>query len=374
MPDGLLSALQHPLAQARGLPAEAYTDPGFFRREQARLWARSWVAVGAASDVATPGDVLPLTLAGQPVFLARGQDGILRAFHNVCTHRGLLLVEEAGREKLLRCPYHAWAFDLEGGLRATPHFGGIGCHTLEGFDPADHGLKPIRLAQWNDLVFLDLSGDAEPFEAHAAPLVARWADYDFAATRPAGRMDFEIAANWKLLVENFCDTYHLPFIHPQVNEYSKAEDHYDVIDGTIVGTGNRTATREGAPVLLPPFPGLSPEKARLGEFLTLFPNVLIFLMPDHYFTVTVTPLDEGHSTERLDFHFVGEGATAPQYAARRQELYDLWAELNRQDITIVERLQKGRVSRGFDGGCFSPALEAPIHHVQTLVARMMEKA
>lgn len=374
MSRSLLAPLEKPLVEATGLPAEAYTDAGFFRREQDLVWARSWVAVATASDVAAPGDLLPLTLAGQPVLLVRGQDGALRAFHNVCTHRGLLLVEEKGREKLLRCPYHAWAFDLEGGLRATPHVGGIGCHTLEGFDAAEHGLRPIALAQWADLVFLNLSGTAGAFEAHIGPLTARWADYDFAALRPAARLHFDIAANWKLLVENFCDTYHLPFIHPQVNEYSKAEDHYDVIEGDIVGTGNRTAVREGAARVLPLFPGLTGERARLGEFLTLFPNVLVFLMPDHYFTVTVTPVDESHSREQLDFYFVGEAASAPECAEARQALYDLWTELNRQDIAIVERLQKGRVSRGFDGGCFAPALEAPIHHVQRLVARLMETA
>lgn len=369
----LLRDLQRPLAEAVGLPSEAYTDPAFFTRERERL-ARTWVAVAAASDVPKPGDLLPLEVGGQPVLLVRGQDGEIRAFHNVCTHRGLQLVEAAGNQRLLRCPYHAWAFDLEGQLRATPHFGGIDCHTLDGFDPAAHGLKPIRLALWFDLILLNLSGGAPDFATHAAPLLERWQAYDLGAARHAARLDFTVAANWKLLVENFCDTYHLPFIHPQVNEYSKAEDHYDVIEGNMVGTGNRTATREGAPESLPPFPGLPAALRRTGEFLTLFPNVLIFLMPDHYFTVTVTPLEAGRSHERLDFYFVGAAATDEAHAVRRAEVLDLWAELNRQDIAIVERLQRGRVSRAFEGGCFTPALEAPIHHVQSLVAEMMAGA
>ncbi|PWR21881.1 aromatic ring-hydroxylating oxygenase subunit alpha [Zavarzinia compransoris] len=368
----LLRDLQRPLVQAIGLPSEAYTDEGFFARERERLLARTWVAVATASDLTRPGDLLPLTVAGQPVLLVHGQDGAIRAFHNVCTHRGLQLVEEAGNQRLLRCPYHAWAFDLEGRLRATPHFGGIDCHALDGFEPGRHGLRPVRLARWHDLILLDLSGEAPDFAGHAAPLAARWQAYDFGALRHGARLDFTVAANWKLLVENFCDTYHLPFIHPQVNEYSKAEDHYDVIDGMVVGTGNRTAARDGAPEILPRFPGLPAALARTGEFLALFPNTLIFLMPDHYFTVTVTPIDAGHSHERLDFYFVGEAATDAAHAARRAEVLALWAELNRQDIAIVERLHRGRVSRAFEGGCFTPALEAPLHHVQSLVAQMMD--
>ncbi len=370
--NSLLSRLDRPLVEARGLPFDAYTDAGFAQTEQARVLARTWLAVAVGADIPKPGDALPVEAAGQPIVVVRGRDGIIRAFHNVCMHRGLKLVESACNGQLLRCPYHSWAFDLEGRLRATPFFGGMDSNEVPGFDPAAHGLRPVRLALWHDLILVNLSGDAPDFADYVRPLTERWAPYDFSGTVHTKHVEFEIAANWKLIVENFCDTYHLPFVHPQVNEYSKAEDHYDVIDGFVVGTGNRTAAREAAAAdALPSFPGLPESLARSGEFLALFPNTLIFLMPDHYFTVTVTPVDHGRSVERLDFYFPAGGAADPRFAARREALYTLWCDLNVQDIEMVERLQRGRVSRAFDGGCFSPALEAPIHHVQSLVARLM---
>ncbi|RJF87133.1 aromatic ring-hydroxylating dioxygenase subunit alpha [Oleomonas cavernae] len=374
-PSSLLARLDRPLVEAQGLPADAYTGPAFAAVERDRVLARSWLAVAVGADLPQPGDALPVDAVGQPIVLVRGRDGTIRAFHNVCMHRGLKLVEAACHGQLLRCPYHSWAYDLEGALRATPFFGGMASHEVRGFDPAANGLKPVRLARWHDLILVNLSGDAPDFGDYAAALYRRWQAYDFAAASHTRQVEFEVAANWKLIVENFCDTYHLPFVHPQVNEYSKAEDHYDVIDGFVVGTGNLTAARdEPGAEALPRFPGLPESLARSGEFLALFPNTLIFLMPDHYFTVTVTPVDHGRSIERLDFYFPGEGATAERFGPRREALYALWGDLNVQDIGMVERLQRGRVSRAFEGGCFSPALEAPIHHVQSLVARLMEDA
>ena len=159
-----------------GLPAMAYTSAKFLKQERETLFAHYWVCVGLASDVPNPGDVYPTDLAGMPIVLVRGdRQGTLRAFHNICSHRGLELVNQpCNVQGNLRCPYHSWAYKLDGSLKSTPHFGGYYKDSYEGFDRQSKGLQSIRCDQWLDLVFVNLSGDAPPLEEYLAPVIDRW--------------------------------------------------------------------------------------------------------------------------------------------------------------------------------------------------------
>ena len=174
-----MSRVEQPIGEASGLPNEAYVSEAFGRFERDAVLARGWVAIGSGRQVAEPGDLHPITLMGLPLLLARDRSGTLRVFHNVCSHRGMELVgaPQSG-QSLIRCPYHAWAYDLGGALKATPMIGGPGAHSCPGFDKGRHGLKEVRSAVWCDTVFVDLSGSA-PFEAFIAPLAERWSGFGF---------------------------------------------------------------------------------------------------------------------------------------------------------------------------------------------------
>ena len=153
---------------ARGLPAAAYTDEAFWKLECDTLLSQHWVSAGFAHELADPGDVVPVSVAGKPVLLLRNQQDEIAAFHNVCRHRCLKLIDQARNVgKRIRCPYHAWAYDLDGRLCASPHFGGFKRHRPDGFDPAEHGLQPVRVAVWHDWIFVNLGGNAPPFEDYA---------------------------------------------------------------------------------------------------------------------------------------------------------------------------------------------------------------
>jgi choline monooxygenase len=369
-----VASLELPMSQARGLPNEVYTSEAFAKLESERLFGRGWTAVASASDLPQPGDMLPFQIGGRPFVLVRNRAREVRGFHNVCSHRGLQLVDKPchGRA-VIRCPYHSWAYDLDGALRATPDLGGPREPRVEGMEPARLGLRPVAIHCWHDIVYADVSGQAPPFEEFARPLMVRFAAYDLSVLKRAARIDWEIEANWKLVLENFVESYHLSFIHPQVDEYSRAEDHYDIIDGPVCGSGNLTAiTAEAAAGPLPKFPKLPPDLTRAGQFVALFPNTLIFLMPDSMLVILVEPLSATRVREQLLFYFIGEGASDPTFEDIRRRQIEAWRHLNSQDTPMVERLQIGRRSSAFAGGVFSPYWDKPTVHVQKLIAKAMK--
>jgi choline monooxygenase len=230
--------------EMKGLSNRFYTDTAHFEFERDELFAKTWACVGFGSDVPAPGDLVPVSLLGIPLILLRDRQGRLKVFHNVCSHRGMTLVDRPARcDTVIRCPYHSWAYDLDGALKATPKFGGPDSNNLNGFDRSAHGLREVRSAVWFDTVFVDLSGRASSFDDHMRPLHGRWGMFDETLIRHSGKdssLKLSVNCNWKLAVENYCESYHLPWVHPGLNSYSRLEDHYNIIqDGAFAGQGSR---------------------------------------------------------------------------------------------------------------------------------------
>ncbi len=358
-------------ANAVGLPNALYTDPAALALERARIFHASWLAIGHAADLPQPGGQFPVLAAGVPIVLVRGRDGVLRAFHNVCGHRGVKLVDAPCQGKpTLLCPYHGWAYDLTGALRATPDFGGYGERTAPGFDPKSQSLRPVRLAEaFGGLLFVNLSGTAPAFAGWAAPLLDRWRAYDFAKLRHARTETCTVDANWKLAAENFCDTLHLDWVHPQVAGYSKPADHFDIFAAPAYGTGSyNVLSPDPRAHAFVPFPNLPPELANRGEFIFLYPSILIFLLPNQLFSIILDPLAPDRTAERLDFAFTATPESASVAAARTWWI-DGWRHLNQQDFGVLRRLQEGRASPAFAGGCFSAKMDLVPLEVQRRVAQ-----
>ncbi len=342
----------------------AYTDPAFFRAELDRLWGKSWVCLGFAHEVPEPGHVHPVSLGGKPLLLVRDHAGTLRVFWNVCRHRGMQLVSAPERlAGVIRCPYHSWCYALEGALKVTPHVGGPGLNIDPAIDRAVLGLVPVRTAEWLGCVFVDLSGAAPSFAEHVAPLARRWADF---ADRPlhAGGTDcsfaLEVGTNWKLAVENYCESYHLPWVHPGLNSYSRLEDHYTIIEAGFAGQG----TLAYRPLLaadggrLPAFTGLPETWTEGAEYVALYPNLLLGVHKDHTFALRLEPLAADRTREHVAIWFADPAALQPQHAGLRQRLAALWREVFEEDIGVVEGMQQGRHADAFDGGVFSPVMDA----------------
>ncbi len=360
-----------------GLPAEAYTSARYLKQERATVFSQYWVCVGLASDIPQSGDVYPTEVAGMPIVLVRYRAGTLRAFHNICSHRGLQLVSQpCNVQGNLRCPYHAWAYRLDGQLKSTPHFGGYYNHSYDGFDQNSKGLSPIRCDQWLDLVFVNLSGDAPPLQDYLKPVVDRWASYDLSQLRREPRqVTLQCNANWKLAVENFSESYHLSWVHPALNACSRMEDHFGFDVGNIhVGQGSllyKSGEIEGRS--LPTFPNLAAhQKQTVAEYVTVFPNLMLGVHPDYFLVFTVNPLSPSRTHERMTFYFVGDAAMTPENQPLRHLPMDLWQDTNDEDIAMIERMQIGRKSPRFDGGCFSPELEQTVYRFQQVIAKAVE--
>ena len=212
-----LSSLIKDKKIANGLPSVAYTDEKFLALESDTVFAKNWAFVGFVHELVKPGDVLPIELAGKPLLLVKNIKGEIVAFHNVCRHRCLKLVDQPKNTgKLIRCPYHSWTYDLDGNLIASPHFGGTGKHKPNGFEPRKHGLESVRTKVWHDWIFVNLNKKAPPFEKYVKKFSRQLNDIDLEKIKPVATLDFgEISTNWKFLVENYIEPYHVQFVHPK---------------------------------------------------------------------------------------------------------------------------------------------------------------
>jgi len=367
-------AVDQPIEHAVGMPNEVYTSPDFFALEREVLFAPGWTCVGFASDLPEPGDARPVNLLGVPLFAMRDAAGAINLFHNVCSHRGHPLVESPRRiGTRLQCPYHAWSYDFDGRLRATPSIGGPHVNEVAGFDKRDHGLKRVRSATWLDLVFVNLSGNAPPLEDTLAPVTERWRDYDLTAFASAPRgeiIEFDVKTNWKLAIENYLEAYHLPWVHPELNRYSRLEDHYIIVEDGYAGQGSTVydPTRVDGPAL-PRLSGLSEYRARHSEYLALYPSLMLGVHADHFFAVVLEATEPGRVRERIAIYYVGDAATADAFAPTRASVVTGWRSIFAEDIDVVEALQRGRNSPAFDGGHFSPVFDTPTHHFHRWVTR-----
>ena len=199
-----------------GLPNDCYTSAAWLALENKQLFSRTWMLAGFCHDIPDAGDVKPVTVGGLQLILVRDDQGEVRVFHNVCRHRGAMLLDQPCRgRKLITCPYHAWSYAFDGTLKSRPHFFGGDKHDRQPGPDAPR-LVAVRHTLWHDLIFVDLAGDAVDFEQHFAPLTNRTSQYDFTALRYAETLDFDIKGNWKLVYENYCDPYHVPTLHPRL--------------------------------------------------------------------------------------------------------------------------------------------------------------
>ncbi len=355
----LLESFLEETEPRRGLPAAAYRDQEFWNVECRSVFARNWVCIGFAHEMKEAGDAVPVTVAGQPLLMVRNGAGEINAFHNVCRHRCLTLVDKPGNVgKLIRCPYHAWAYDLNGTLRASPHFGGAGQQEAKGFDRSRNGLAPVRTHVWQDWIFVNVNGEASPFEDYAGSLMERLGGVDWQNVDCIGTLDFgEISTNWKFIMENFIEPYHVQFVHSSTTD-QPLSDHYTIIDGNCMGSA----------VDLDEEVGTSGSLAVSSRYLALYPNFILGrYFPDQLGVYLNIPTGPGTMNQKRGLYMTGGRQLG---SGEIEGLKRLWWDVHKEDHEMVERLQAGRASPVSDtGGILSPVWEDSVHAFQSLVAR-----
>ena len=382
------AATRRPVELAQTLTPEAYTSDAFFAVERERVFATSWVAVGCSDQVRESGDVLVTEVAGRSIFVVRNKDGRLRAFYNACRHRGtqLLHPDECRVKRFIRCPYHSWAYDLDGRCVGTPLFSGsevppdqqavFDMEDVKEFDRADYGLLKVAVDSWGPLIFVNLDTDPAPLSGDLGDLPARTAGHRLDEWEIARVADYEIAANYKLVGENFMEYYHLPWVHPGLVKVSPIEAHYRW-QGSGMYSGFCTTpiaqdTEDGGwGSGLPPIGGLNASDAVSARFAWLFPNVAVNILPNHVFIILARAASPRKTFETTYLLTHPEATAAPDSEQGVEQLARFWDSVNREDVEIVERVQRGLDSTPFPGGRLCYRFEEPLHRFQNMVVDRM---
>ena len=349
-----------------GLPAFVYTDDAFRQLENDTLFRQNWVFVGFAHELDMPGDVYPISVAGMPFFLLKNEDDEITAFHNVCRHRCLKLVDEATNcGTLIQCPYHSWVYDLKGSLKAAPFFGGKDRAPPENFSLEENGLVSVRCETWHDWVFINIDGNAEPIEEFVAPLERQLKGLPLDQIKPVATLDFgSIKTNWKALMENFIEPYHVQFVHKTTTSQPLI-DHYTVIQDHCLGSACDIEEKPGV--------DKSATLAVTSQFLTLFPNfVMGTYAPDQIGIHLNIPVATGETRQRRVIYVHKDSQMS---RSEIEQTKNLWYDVHKEDHEICERLQQGRHSDvAGNGGLLSPHWEDSVRRFQELVAESVSPA
>jgi phenylpropionate dioxygenase-like ring-hydroxylating dioxygenase large terminal subunit len=237
----------------------------------------------------------------------------------------------------------------------------------------DLGLVRIRSHIWRDVIFVNVDGKADDFESVHANLLERWKEFDTPMHHGGDVSSFKlnVSTNWKLAVENYCESYHLPWIHPGLNSYSRLEDHYNIeLRDSYSGQGTlvyRQLTGENGEAF-PDFNGLSDKWDCGAEYIALYPNVLLGVQRDHSFAIVLEPVDCGNTVEHIELYYASSVDSTPELQELRAANASLWKTVFEEDIFVVEGMQRGRHGELFDGGRFSPAMDGPTHNFHHWVA------
>ncbi|WP_018548935.1 aromatic ring-hydroxylating oxygenase subunit alpha [Streptomyces sp. LaPpAH-108] len=337
------------------LPGGHYTDPEIFRREQAALFESLWMCVVRAADLDRPGAFRTVQVGRESVVVTRSRTGELRAFLNVCRHRGArLCVEESGQvRRNLQCPYHAWTYDLEGRLIAAPNL-----VKMPDVDRDRYGLVKVALREWLGYAWVCLADDPPSFEdtvVHAAVerLGDRAAVEHYGTERLAlgKRVTYDVKANWKLIVENFMECYHCATIHPELTEVLPefAEGYaaqYYVGHGAEFGTGIEGFTVDGS-AGFGKLPEVSADQDRRYYAITVKPTVFVNLVPDHVILHRMFPLAEDRTVVECDWLYAPEVVASGADISKSVELFH---RVNEQDFAACERTQPAMSSRAYRAG------------------------
>jgi len=333
------------------LPGRDYHAREVYALERDAVFASSWMCVGRAEQLPEPGDYLTAEVAGETPIVIRGEDGALRAFANTCRHRGTMLLEGSGSvRRVIKCPYHAWTYALDGSLAGSPNV-----HRDDGIDPDEMGLWPIRLAEWEGFVFLNLDGQAPPLGEVVAtqpdsPL--ELARYAVGELRVGGRREYDVAANWKVVVENYHECLHCPTVHPELVKivplYRSGEVEEDgQLLGNSMGHGLTSFTASGLSTL-PTLPGLDEVDEHTFYGVYLFPNLILNYHSETVNAVTIVPVAPDRTRVISEFLFRPETIAADGFdPSEVVEFRDLVAL---QDWHVCELVQRGVSSRFYAEG------------------------
>jgi choline monooxygenase len=344
-----------PIERAATLPAAWYLDPHLHALERERVFFRGWQPVGHLGEVAAPGAFFTVDLLGEPLVVVRGDDGGLRAFYNVCRHRGAVVARGCGVARSLNCPYHGWVYGLDGRLcGGPPEFEGV-----EGFEKGKNGLAPVRVETFGPFVFVSLDPAAPPLLEALGDVPARTAADRLGERAFAGRRVYEVACNWKVYIDNYLEAYHVPHVHPSLNAVLDYQNYVTEPLGPRVlqTTGARAGDVDAR------FATYAPAGSR-ACYWWVFPGFLLNVYANSMSGNYIRPLGPDRTLCVFDFFFARQEGVEASIAASD--------EVQREDMKICEAVQAGLRSRSYQQGRYSVARENGLRHFHVLLARALQ--
>jgi len=343
----------------RSLPSAWYRTDSVFSVEKERIFCREWIAACRAEELPKPGDHRIVDVLGESIILVRNREGELRAFYNVCRHRGSRLCGTATARtggltagRMIVCPYHQWSYDLNGALVSAPHLNGAA-----GFAKSDYALYPVAVDTWGGFVFLNLTPqEARPLAAQLGDVPEILRRYPLADLRIGATLEYEVAANWKILSENYNECYHCGGVHPELCAVVPAfKDgggaNLDWQRGVPHRDGAYTFTRQGT-TRRRPFPGLNADEQVRHKGALLYPNLWVSLACDHAAVFILRPRGPGRTD--VTCHFLFEPHELDKADFDGSDTVDFWDLVNRQDWTVCESVQQGISARVHHQGYYAP--------------------
>lgn len=340
-----------PIERAETIPAAWYLDSLFYELDKELLFERSWHFVGHISQLTHPGSFIVTTIGNESILIVKDTEGQIRAFFNVCRHRGgPLEMEACGTVAMLQCKYHGWTYKLDGSLRGVPRF-----NRVDLFDRKDYGLVEVRLECWEGLVFVSLGSTVGSLVEKLSGIRERIYPMQLNTLQFYRRETYEIACNWKVYVDNYLEGYHLPFVHPElctvldIKKYiTETNGHYSLQYSPITDEENVYTSNGGA-----------------AFYYHVFPNFMLNILPGRLQTNVILP--QGPSKTLVIFDYYFEDVTSDE--ARRHIEGDIAFsdQVQKEDILICEQVQRGLQSRAYDRGRFSVECEEGVYHFQSLL-------
>jgi phenylpropionate dioxygenase-like ring-hydroxylating dioxygenase large terminal subunit len=358
-------------SEARTFPAEMYTDPEIYRLEKRHIFGKAWCYVGHTSQLPEAGSYFTVEIAEQPLVILRNRAGELRAFFNICTHRGGAVAEGSGKCSYLKCMYHSWNFDLDGNLRGMPEMS-----EAKNFDASSHALLPVHVDIWGAFIFVNLDPDCEPLATFLGELPELFKRYQLDQLVRVHTQDYWTDVNWKIFEENTAESYHEMTVHPlswcsQIdwgNTTVRAERNcyiqfqpYDV-----VAQGLASGLQAGLYI-----DTLNEQEMQTAVVACLFPNFTLIAGPDYCCTFLVDPQSVSKTRARLDWLVPNTpAATSPENIELVFKSFDA---VMQEDLAMLPQVQKSLQSLGFRPGRLSPSREAGIHLFQAVVMQHLNQ-
>lgn len=354
--------------QPMTLPSRYYTDGDIFRRELDTFFFNKWICTGRTEQLAKAGDYFLCEIDGESIIVTRDSGGHMRAFYNVCRHRGTRMCREshgafAGR---IQCPYHAWTYGLDGKLLGAPHMEDVG------FRREEYPLHAVHVENWDGHIFLNLGEKVQPLVEQLGDLTEKFAAWKMQELRLYKRIMYEVKANWKLIVINYNECMHCPVLHPllsRITDYLSGENDIpnpSYVGGSMEFRGDaQTMSMNGARPRAY-LPGLTETQRKQTLYYTIYPNLFLSLHPDYMMTHTLWPIAPDATRVICEWHFHPDEMGKPDFQA--DDAVAFWDTTNREDWGISELSQLGISSRVYVPGPYSPREGLPIAFDRMIVA------